>query len=66
MLKTPLPDKVQWGRQLRLLIKATGIEQRDIRDMIDMSQPTLRKVLDGNGTHDQLAEIERALMEIAL
>ena len=65
MLQTNLPDKKKWGRQLRLLMKATKLHQETIRGKIDMSQPTFRKVLDGDGTHDQLAEIEKALIELA-
>ena len=64
MLKTKLPDKQQWSRQLRLILKGAKVKQLQIEAHIDMSNPTLTKVLNGNGTYEQLAEVEQAIIEI--
>ena len=64
MLKTKLPDKQQWSRQLRLILKGAKVKQLQIEAHINMSNPTLTKVLNGNGTYEQLAEVEQAIIEI--
>lgn len=64
MLITQLPSKTRWGRQLQLILKGGKIKNKDISAHIGCSGPTLAKVLSGEGTHDQLAEVERAIIEI--
>lgn len=64
MLKTQLPDKEKWGRQLKLLIKGSGVTQGEIARRINISDPTITKIIAGKGTHDQLAQVEQALIEI--
>ena len=64
MLKTKLPDKAQWGRQLRFILKAKKIKESVMAHHVDMSEINLTKVFEGNGTYEQLAEVEQAIIEI--
>ena len=64
MLKTYLPNKVKWGRQIKLLIKGVGVTQKEIAQRSGNSEPTIKKILDGNGTHDQLSQLESILIDI--
>lgn len=64
MLITQLPNKRKWGRQLQLILKGSKIKKKEICAHINYSGPTLAKVLNGEGTHDQLSEVEQAIIEI--
>lgn len=64
MNKTVLPDKAEWGRQLNVFLRGTGISKTKILDRTGMTRPTLIKILKGNGTHDQLADVEDAFLDI--
>lgn len=66
MLKTELPNKQEWAEQIDLIRKGAQIDRKELARHSDVSDPTLRKVLNGEGSYEQLQQIESALKDMLL
>lgn len=63
MLNTHLPGNVKWVHQLRPILEGAKVTQVQIVAKLDWSMPTIIKILNRDWPHDQLSDIEQALMD---
>lgn len=59
--ETKLPDKEKWAGNLRVLIAFHKVTYAWISRQLKISTPTLRKIMDGAGSHDDLKRVEEAV-----
>lgn len=64
MQETKLPNKKDWARQLNDTRKANKITKGTLSEKCDFSRVTLNRILDCDGTFDQMKHVENVLRSI--
>lgn len=61
MLKTQLPNKKDWAKQIEDSRRANRITNQELAEASGMSHVTLMKVVNCDSTYDRMQEVEGAL-----
>lgn len=64
MLETTLPDKKRWSQELIYARRVHKISKFDLCSRVGVTYKTLKKIMQGHGSYEQLEQVQKAIQEI--